>query len=46
MTDPMFPCHSIPFSEEGLDNYDRIFGNKNEEEHEDNTPVQEESGGE
>ena len=43
MTD--FPCHSIPFSEEGLENYDKIFGKDNcEEEHEDTVPGDEESG--
>ncbi|MCK5608513.1 hypothetical protein KAR91_41915 [Candidatus Pacearchaeota archaeon] len=45
-TDNMFPCHSIPFSEEGRESFDRIFSNKdgNEECHEDIVPGDEESG--
>lgn len=48
MTDTMYPCYSIPFSKEGLENYDRIFGkeDKGEEDYEDIIPGSEESGDE
>ena len=46
--DSMFPCRSIPFTKEGLDRYDEIFGkkDKDEDEHEDIIPDSEESGDE
>ena len=44
----MFPCHLIPFSEEGRKSFDRIFRKKDndEENHEDSEPGSEESGDE